>query len=71
MITLNVSLSPFILDITSDEGNEWMIKNVGELIHDDFDHSYGAGWRVLYKEEHWFVEFDDEKHATLFMLWWA
>lgn len=72
MITLDITYSVF-MKVTTGEGNEWMNKNVGEIVHDDAALSYGKGWRVYHTDycNSWFVDFETEEHAMLFLLRWT
>lgn len=75
MIALDITNSPF-MKVNCDESNEWLSKNVGELIHDDPEISYGEGWRITFDPDAedgkiWLAEFDNERHAMLFLLRWS
>ena len=74
MITLNISDTLF-MKVGCDEANNWMDKNIGMLIHDDPELTYGEGWRIVYRPDNgdldWVLEFEEEHHAVLFLLRWS
>ena len=59
--------------VSCSEGNQWMHDNIGILIRDDVDQSFGEGWRIYYDEtsDRWTVEIEDETKASFFMLRWS
>lgn len=75
MIALDITNSPF-MKVHCGETNDWLSENVGELIHDDPEISYGKGWRITFDPAHegegrWIAEFEEERHAMLFLLRWS
>jgi hypothetical protein len=72
MITLDVTETPFIQDIDCEQGNQWLVDNVGALIHDDPELTYGVGWKLIWEREcqRWVMMFENDKHASLFLLRW-
>jgi hypothetical protein len=76
MITIEITDSPF-MDLPCFEADDWMNDNVGKLISDDISNTVGEGWRVYCadNEEHiktrWFAEFENEQHATWFLVRWG
>jgi hypothetical protein len=73
MITLDVTDTEFLNTIKVDVANEWMSKNVGELIHDDSELTYGVGWKLVWEPDcqRWVMMFENDKHASLFLLRWS
>jgi hypothetical protein len=73
MIILDITESPFITDIKCDEADRWMEDNVGTLIHDDPELAYGDGWRLAFEPEckRWIMQFENDIHASLFLLRWS
>lgn len=77
MIKLDISGSSF-MDVPIVEADSWMNDNVGEVISDDTKCTVGFGWRVYMIDDgaahdfgRWYIEFEEEKHATLFLLRWS
>ena len=72
MITLDVTDTEF-LGTTTDIANEWMSKNVGKLIYDDVEEAVGVGWKLVWEPEcrRWVMQFENDKHASLFLLRWV
>lgn len=71
MIILNVTDTDFIaLDV--EEANRWLNDNIGSLVHDDWDCSYGDGWRLEYEPNthSWLLQIQEESKAILFQLRW-
>lgn len=73
MVTLDVTESSFIEDLDAKDANQWMNDNVGKLLHDDVDLTYGVGWNLQYEPEcqRWVMQFENDKHASLFLLRWS
>lgn len=80
MIVLDITDSSFINSVDSTEGDDWMKENIGELVYDSIDGSrtVGTGWKIYFVQRlehedhgHWYAEFENEAHASLFMLRWS
>lgn len=73
MVVLDVTESLFITGITSDEADQWMEDNVGTLIHDDPELYYGDGWKLVWEPDckRWIMQFENDIHASLFLLRWS
>lgn len=73
MVTLDVTETSFIEDLDVEAANQWMSNNVGPLIHDDSKLTYGVGWKLIWESEcqRWVMQFENDKHASLFILRWA
>lgn len=77
MIVLDISTSPFVLDVEEEKADGWMATNIGKLIAtgegDDGCSSRGVGWKVYYDDTQrkWFAEFEHDHHATFFLLRWT
>jgi hypothetical protein len=73
MITLDVTETPFIVDLDTEDANQWMNDNVGKLLHDETYLTYGVGWHLEYDSNStsWVMLFENDKHSTLFLLRWS
>ncbi len=80
MIKLDISNTSFIHDVPSCEGDDWLEANVGKIKFENMEGSrtVGEGWTFYFNDDHghddhghWFIEFEDEKHASLFLLRWS
>jgi hypothetical protein len=73
MVTLDVTETSFIEDLDTEDANQWMNDNVGKLLHDDVYLTYGVGWHLEYETEcqRWVIQFENDKHASLFLLRWS
>lgn len=73
MVTLDVTETTFIVDLDTEDVNQWMSDNVGKLLHDGTYLTYGVGWRLEYETgcRRWVMQFENDKHASLFLLRWS
>lgn len=76
-ITIDVTGSSFVNDITSWEADDWMNENIGEIIQDDPSMSYGNNWILACELDinesqcKWLLKLRHERDATLFLLRWS
>lgn len=76
-ITIDVTGSSFVNDITSWEADDWMNENIGEIIQDDPSMSYGNNWiltcelDIAERQYKWLLKLKHERDATLFLLRWS
>lgn len=77
MITLDVSASPF-MNVPIVDADAWMGENIGEVLSDELSNTIGVGWRLYMVEDklahnfgRWYMEFENEKHASWFLLKWS
>lgn len=72
-VAIDITVTNFILCERIEDSNKWLNDNIGKLIHDEPELSYGENWKLQWEPitSRWIIQFDDEKHATLFLLRWA
>lgn len=76
-ITIDITGSSFVNDLTSREADDWMNENIGEIIQDDPSMSYGNNWILAFEldiaegQYKWLLKLKHERDATLFLLRWS
>jgi hypothetical protein len=71
-VIIDVTESSF-MEVSADEGNEWMSKHIGKLKRDDPAHSSGEGWTIMFEADtgSWVMKIDDDSKAAFFLLRWS
>ena len=69
---IDITESSF-MEVSADEGNEWMSKHIGKLKRDGHGYSTGDGWVVMFEKDtgSWVMKIDDDSKAAFFLLRWS